>query len=274
MSVTGGRWTGRLPQVAQRVRRAPQRAWWRVRDYAYVLRRQAVGVLVAPGRHGPLAHAVPEHAADVVGPREGSGTGTTASGAVTVVLVPGVYEDRHFLRPLARELHAAGHPVHVVPALGRNRLTVREGAVRLLARLAELGADDVVVVAHSKGGLIGKLAMLQPQGSGIRHMVAVATPFGGSTLARFVPLGAVRAFVPTDATLLALAAEHEVNTRITSVYSRWDPHIPSGSVLTAAAANVELATPGHFRVLADPDLVPVVLQVLRATPSSSASSGR
>ena len=93
-------------------------------------------------------------------------------------------------------------------------------------------------------------------------MVAINTPFAGSVYARWIPLASVRAFRPDDATLLELAAERDVNARITSVYSRWDPHIPGGSVL-AGAANVELATPGHFRALADPRLEQVLLAAVR-----------
>lgn len=219
---------------------AVARAWWHARDYAYVVARQ-LGGLVARGRP------------DEPGAAGGEGA--------DVVLVPGVYEPWQFLRPLARTLRAAGHRVHAVPALGYNRRPVVAGAAALGERVRVLDRD-VVVVAHSKGGLIGKLAMLTEDPDGrIRHMVAVATPFAGSHLARFVPLAAVREFVPTDATLVALAAEQDVNARITSVYPRWDPHIPGGSALPGAAANVELATAGHFRVLADPGLADVVLRV-------------
>lgn len=72
----------------------------------------------------------------------------------------------------------------------------------------------------------------------------------------------MRAFVPTDATLMALAAQQEVNSRITSLYSRFDPHIPGGSHL-GGATDVELSTPGHFRGLADPRLVHLVLGAVR-----------
>lgn len=222
--------------VLGRVAGLARRAWWRAADYAYVVRRQAVG-LVRAGQPDP-------------------GTGPGAD----VVLVPGVYEPWHFLRPLAEMLRDAGHRVHAVPTLGYNSRPIAATA----AVLSEVvrGLDrEVVVVAHSKGGLVGKLAMLEP-GSPIRHMVAIATPFAGSSLARFVPLPAVRAFVPTDATLVALAAEQDVHARITSVFSHWDPHIPAGSVL-AGAANVELRTPGHFRVLTDPELPGVVLRAIR-----------
>ncbi|MCL3862925.1 alpha/beta hydrolase [Actinotalea sp. K2] len=220
-----------------------RRAWWRVRDYAYVLHRQLDGLLHRGDAEVYLA------------PRQRV--------APDVVLVPGVYESWQFLRPLAEALHRAGHVVHVLPGLGYNRKPVPAGAALLARHLAQHDLRDVVVVAHSKGGLIGKLAMLRedPQGR-IRSMVAISTPFAGSVYARWVPLAAVRAFVPTDATLAALAAELDVNQRITSAFSRWDPHIPGGSRLDGAV-NIELRTPGHFRVLLDDELERVVLDAVR-----------
>ena len=71
----------------------------------------------------------------------------------------------------------------------------------------------------------------------------------------------VRAFVPTDATIVALSAEVEVNARITSAHAFWDPHIPGGSALDGAT-EVILETPGHFRPLADPQLQVLLLERL------------
>ena len=104
--------------------------------------------------------------------------------------------------------------------------------------------------------------MLQhdPQGR-IASMVAVNTPFSGSVYARWIPMRSVRAFMPSDATILALAAEVEVNHRITSAHAFWDPHIPGGSALDGAD-DVVLATPGHFRPLADPQLQALLLDRL------------
>lgn len=228
--------------------RTVQHLWWRTRDYAYVAYWQAAGVL-RPG--GPDQFMHPPHP---VRP--------------AVVLIPGVYESWHFLRPLALLLHGHGHPVHVLPALGYNRVPVRAAAVLVGEHLREHDLHDVVLVAHSKGGLIGKLTMLSEDPDGrVRTMVAINTPFAGSWYARWIPLAAVRAFVPTDATLVALGAEREVNSRITSVYSRYDPHIPAGSVLEGAA-NLELGTPGHFRALSDPDLERLLLDAVRAVPAA------
>lgn len=216
-----------------------RRLVWRIRDYWYVGVRQAQGLL---DRGGAGDYQEPTK------PRQPA-----------IVLLPGVYESWTFLRPLARALWLHGHPVHVLPRMGYNRGPVPAAAALLGDYLSHEGLDQVVLVAHSKGGLIGKLAMMRHDpGRRIRGMVAVATPFAGSAYARWVPLPAVRAFVPTDVTLVELAAERAANARIVSVYPRFDPHIPAGSALGGAAANIELDVPGHFRVLADPRLAMTV----------------
>lgn len=218
-----------------------QGLWW-LADYAYVLWWQV--------------HAAVRRGGAVVAGRHGDDAGRD------VVVLPGVYEPWQFLRPLVDLLRGAGHRVHVLPALGYNHGPVSRAAAMVGAHLVEHDLHDVVLVAHSKGGLIGKLAMLREDPEGrIASMVAVNTPFAGSSLARWVPVAAVRAFVPTDATLVALAAEVEVNARIVSAHSRFDPHIPGGSRLDGAR-NVELRTPGHFRALADPELARLVLEVV------------
>ncbi len=178
-----------------------------------------------------------------------------------LVLLPGIYETWRFLEPLARALHDRGHPVHVVTGLGSNRRPVIESAGRVVDLIVDRALDDVVLVAHSKGGLIGKHVMaFDPVGARVRAMVAVATPFGGSRYSSLMPAPSLRAFRSGDATMRALAASADVNSRIVSVYGAFDPHIPEGSEL-AGARNVRLDTGGHFRVLADPR---VIAEVVRA----------
>jgi alpha-beta hydrolase superfamily lysophospholipase len=149
---------------------------------------------------------------------------------------------------------------------------VHHGAAVLGRHLADHDLRDAVLVAHSKGGLIGKQAMLREDPDDrLRSMIAVNTPFAGSVHARWFVAPAVRAFIPTDATILALAAERQVNHRITSVYSHWDPHIPAGSALDGAEAIV-LDTPGHFRPLGDPRLHSLLLERL-VSPGGAAEPG-
>ncbi|BFM24494.1 pimeloyl-ACP methyl ester carboxylesterase [Microbacterium testaceum] len=217
--------------------RARNLGWW-VRDYGYALAAQ---------RRAAFGRSLPD--------------GLTGGTGTPIVLLPGIYETWRFLEPLARVLHDRGHPVHAVTELGDNRRPITEQARRLGSLLEKRGLDDVVLVAHSKGGLIGKhLMAFSPLGDRVRAMVAVATPFGGSRYSRVMPTPSLRAFASGDATMRALSAAVEVNARIVSIYGVFDPHIPEGSEL-AGARNVPLPTGGHFRVLADPRVVEEVVRV-------------
>ncbi|GAA3912533.1 esterase/lipase family protein [Microbacterium invictum] len=178
-----------------------------------------------------------------------------------VIILPGVWETWGFLRPLIDVLRAGGHPVHVLPALGRNGRPIPATAEVVSAYLAEHDVRDVVIVAHSKGGLIGKYVMsrLDPD-ERVTAMVAVCTPFAGSAYARFMLVPSLRAFLPTDATTLQLLESLEVNTRITTVAGVWDPHIPAAHEL-AGATNITLDDGGHFRLLASPEVARIVRDV-------------
>lgn len=178
-----------------------------------------------------------------------------ASGERTpIVVLPGIYETWKFMRPLIERAHDLGHPIHVIDVLRRNLRPVPEMADGAGRYLAEHDLGDVVLLAHSKGGLAGKLAMLGPEATRIRGMLAVATPFGGSRYARLMIPRTLRALSPRDPSIVGLSGEREVNARIVSLYARFDPHIPEGSELPGAK-NVELQTGGHFRVLAHPQVL-------------------
>lgn len=175
--------------------------------------------------------------------------------AVPIVVIPGVYETWKFLQPLIVALHERGHPVHVLEPLSNNRIPVERAARLVEDHLLAHDLNDVILVAHSKGGLIGKHVMAFGEGAGrVRGMVAVASPFGGSRYAPLMVSPTLRIFSPRNATIVALAKETAINARIASIYGEFDPHIPGGSELPGAK-NVRLETGGHFRVLAHPRVI-------------------
>jgi hypothetical protein len=184
-----------------------------------------------------------------------------------VVIIPGIYESWHYLRPIAERLNADGHPVHVIPTLGLNRAPIPATAAHVHAQLADRGLTGVAIVAHSKGGIVGKHVMAVNDRSGgsdrqrVDRLIAIASPFRGSAMARIAPNPALRAFLPADPVIAALAAELAVNARITSIYPSFDPHIPDGCVLEGAR-NVELPVIGHFRILLQPALVDAVREAV------------
>lgn len=182
-----------------------------------------------------------------------------------VLLLPGVLEDWTMMRAIAERLGGAGHPIYVLPELGRNTMSVVEAAALGSAFVRANDLTDVVLVAHSKGGLIGKRMLLDDTDAAISHLIAVATPFAGSTLASFVPTPIIAAFRPDDPTIRELAEATKVNDRIVSISPSFDPHIPGGSRLEGAT-NVAVDVMGHFRVLADPAVLDAVERYAAASP--------
>jgi pimeloyl-ACP methyl ester carboxylesterase len=208
---------------------AAQYARWWIEDYAVAARLQIGGML---SRVDPASYA--------------------AGSERPCLVIPGVYETWHFMVDIVEALHRRGHPVIVVPALRHNRRPVEESAELVTRVVEERDLRDVFIAAHSKGGLIGKYAMLNLDAEGrYARMVAIATPFSGSRYARYMPTRTLRAFRAHDPTTRLLNAEDRVNGRITSVFGEFDPIIPESSVLPGAR-NVRLPAGGHFTVLRHP----------------------
>jgi len=210
------------------MRRLRMLRWWAA-DYVYAAVWQIRGAL---SRTDPASFRTGERTA--------------------IVVIPGIWESWRFLQPLITSMHERGHPVHVVRLLNLNNRPVADAARHVDAYIEEHELEGAVLVAHSKGGLIGKYVMIHGDSAPrIRGMLAVAAPFQGSLYARFMPLASLRVLSPKNEVILALALDQVVNSRIVSVFGRFDPHIPGGSRLDGAK-NVELDTGGHFRILAHP----------------------
>lgn len=167
-----------------------------------------------------------------------------------VVLLPGVLERWPMLRSIGDRLHRRGHTVHVVPELGFNMRDVAAQGRIVVDALERLDLRDAVIVAHSKGGLIGKSAMLDPRGADrVRGLVAIATPFSGSEYARLFTATSIREFSPTSRIIRSLGWSDTTNGRIVSIWPSFDPHIPSPAYLPGAADDREVPLTGHFRIL-------------------------
>ena len=190
-----------------------------------------------------------------------------------VVVIPGVYERWQFLQPLIRRVHEAGHPVYVVRKLSWNTASVPEAARHVADFIATEGLQDVVLLAHSKGGLIGKFVMVAHDvDARIRGMIAVAVPFSGSGWARYMLSPALRSFAAGNVHIMGLNTNTETNHRISSIFARFDPHIPEGSFL-AGARNIEIDVGGHFRLLADSRVAAAVMAELARFGRPSAPPG-
>ena len=220
------------------------RVGWVLRDYAYGARRR-LDQLAARRPPSRWRHGDPTRP--------------------DVVLLTGLHEHWSFLAPLADALNRAGHRITIVHGLGMNRRPVPETSHRLQVALDRVAPPPAgrVLVGHSKGGLIAKHLLTDlergtgPLGVGgrarlgIRGAVTLATPYAGSARARWFLDPSMRAFLPTDATIVELQRSASVNARIVSIFGTLDAHVPDGSALPGAT-NIIGPAAGHFRLTASP----------------------
>lgn len=181
---------------------------------------------------------------------------------IPVLLLPGIYETWRMMRPVAQALRAAGHPVHVVRRVRLNSMSVAVQTGRVVRHLRDTPelAGEFAIVAHSKGGLVGKSVLLVPGvGERVRVLVTIATPFSGSSLASlWVPGLGIRSLSPRAAAIRTLRAQVSANERIVALIPSWDPHIPDASAVEGGT-NIRLRARGHFAPLGSPEVHRLVL---------------
>lgn len=181
--------------------------------------------------------------------------------APTAVLLPGVWGKWESLENWARALHAAGWSVRFIPQLDHMLGPLTELSTTLDNALQELGLEDVVLVAHSKGGLVGKQTLVGPQSWRIRQLITFGTPYQGAPLAALSPqFLQMQNLLPGTPELVALEANTTVNTKIVSVQATWDQNVPPKQELPGAQellVNVQ----GHNALLVAPEAIGLLVTV-------------
>lgn len=226
-------------------------------DYGYMLRGMATAVIHREPPAHYLSHIV--------------------AGKAPVILIPGILGKWGFMKRLGDQVSLHGHPVYIVPKLGYNVSNIPTSAKTLRSLVISIIPMDshfpprishsartirslierhnlfgAILVAYSKGGLIGKYLLAHHNEDGrVSGMVAIATPFSGSAMAKLVPHDSFRELVADSEIIRSLAAHRAVNERIISIIPEYDNHVwaEKGSFLDGAAENIEVPIRGHHKVL-------------------------
>lgn len=150
---------------------------------------------------------------------------------------------------------------------------IEEAAQRLCA---QAGATQLVVVAHSMGGLAARAWMRTHGAQQVARLVTLGTPHHGTCLAAFglgINAGQMRRMGvagPECAWLAALAAGEapEVRARIVSIYSHHDNIIaPQTSSELPGARNLALGGVGHVALGRNPRVLAMVMREIEALRS-------
>jgi len=184
------------------------------------------------------------------------------SAKVPVLLIPGVNTKWHFLKRISDQISLAGHPVYVVKKLGYNRQAIPVSAQIVRDFLVDNDLQNVIILAHSKGGLIGKEVLLRHnQDRKVIKVIAIAAPFLGSKMAVNMPDKALAELSPTSSILQDHNSSLLVNKDIISIYGWYDNHVwPTEHSVLEGAANIKVETGGHHQILSNPKTKQVVLE--------------
>lgn len=214
----------------------------------------------------------------------------TVAGKVPVILIPGILGRWGYMKTLGDKISLRGHPVYIVPELGMNIYSVPSSAKMLRALvvqavpklghippkvargaqvvrkfLEEKNIKGAVIVGHSKGGLIGKYLLAHYNADHrVLDMVAIATPFSGSALAKLIPHDSFKELKSDSEVIADLERHQKVNASIISVFPEYDTHIwaDSGSYLEGAMENIEVPIGGHNTLVANKEIQKVVLKAV------------
>lgn len=186
-------------------------------------------------------------------------------GKIPVILIPGVFGRWGFLKQLGDKISLSGHPVYIVPKLGNNLKDIPTSASLVREVVDENNIKNGVLIAHSKGGLIGKylLAYLNKDGR-IKNMISIATPYSGSAIVKLLPpIKLLRDLATTSQMLRELASHKEVNSKIVSISPVFDNHVwaKEGSYLEGAK-NIIINEKGHHKIVYNKELEQLVLSYL------------
>ncbi len=183
---------------------------------------------------------------------------------VPVVMITGIFNRWAFYKPLLDQISLKGHPVYVVHTLGDNIKDIPSSAKIVKDFIEKNNLANVVLVSHSKGGLIGKY-LLQHLNSENRVMklIAIAAPFSGSNLVKLLPLKRINEFSPDSEIIKELNSYTKVNKKIISIIPSFDVMIrhDKGSYLEGAK-NINVKAGGHNRVANNNEAISVVINEL------------
>lgn len=190
-------------------------------------------------------------------------------GKIPVILIPGVLGKWSFLKSLGDKISLEGHPVYIISDLKYNLFSIPESAKIVRKTINDLKKEDKnfknsVIVAHSKGGLIGKYFLIHYNNDeSVSKMISLATPYSGSAMAKILPIEPISELHNDSQIIKDIKSHTHVNHFITSIIPEYDNHVwaEDGSYLDGAK-NIKVDVHGHHKIVFDKSVQEIILNEL------------
>lgn len=214
-------------------------------DYIYMLRGQSHSYLY----RNPPAHYL-GHVVELKSP---------------IILIPGLFSKWGMLSGIANNISLRGHPVYVVTALGRTTLDIPSSAKIVSDLIEQKNLRGLIIIAHSKGGLIGKYLLTYfNKEKRIKKLICISTPFAGILPAKYLKVRHFKELSTTSKIIQELNSHSEVNKIIVSVYPIFDNLLwPQSTMYLKGGTNIKVNVHGHHKILFSKEVQDKILEIIK-----------
>ena len=191
-----------------------------------------------------------------------------------VVLIHGVLVNdgvwfllRRFLR---RRVGETVYTVNYGPPFADIERFAEQLNTRVEKTCAATGAERVVLVAHSMGGLVARAYLRRFGARRVARLVTIATPHHGSMLAYSFPGRGLAQMHPGNPWLAELNRDENklAPVPITSIWSRHDSMVmPQASSVLGCAENIAVIGIAHNALVWNAEVMELVAREIEAAPS-------
>lgn len=167
-----------------------------------------------------------------------------------VILLPGHSSEWIFMETIGNFLSKKGYRIYIIPKLGNNTLPLKKSVEILRKFVLSKKFKNVILVCHSKGGIIAKLFLdSRLGGARVKKIVSIATPYQGTYLG-VLGFSNINELIPGSDYIKEINDFKRKNKKILSLYAKCDNHvIPNSSPILPGAKNKMLNVVGHTRIL-------------------------
>lgn len=174
-----------------------------------------------------------------------------------VIVLVGLNETWNFLKTVSEYINKKGYKIHFPQFSTRSSL--HHCTQDVLNYIVKHNLSDVILVTHSKGGLIAR-SIIKDQPENIKYAIEISSPNKG-TIFGYLNIISLSELKPNCKKLQVL---EDIDTKkIINIYPKLDNHvIPNSSLYLEGAKNIKLDIVGHTRILESKELLNEIDKIL------------
>ena len=169
------------------------------------------------------------------------------------ILIPGFLGSWYYLRKTGNFLNNLGYKIHIVTSIERNIYPISYGVNEIKKYILKHNLSKLIIVAHSKGGIISRLLLQDTEmEKRVKEVINLSVPNIG-TLWGVLRIFNVHELTPWSKQIKEVNKNQNGIKKIINIYPEADPYvIPNKSLYLEGARNIQVNIVGHVNILNSP----------------------